>query len=190
VGVTLYKRFCRKCKVITQWYVAHGKCRPCAIAKAARWTKANKAKAAKSRRKWVLANPEKARTIRQKYHIANRSRIYALTKAWRAANPDKVKAQYKRSAKKRTAYQRLKQSGWSQAVWDAAWAQQRGKCPICRRTLRHSGTAHNSAVSDHSHKALRPRGILCRCCNTGIGMFRDNPKTLRNAASYIEAHNG
>lgn len=29
-------------------------------------------------------------------------------------------------------------------------------------------------------------GWLCAQCNTGLGMFRDNPDVLRRAAAYVE----
>lgn len=40
---------------------------------------------------------------------------------------------------------------------------------------------------DHNHKTKRVRGALCGKCNTGLGMFHDNPHLLRFAAKYLEA---
>lgn len=62
---------------------------------------------------------------------------------------------------------------------------QLGVCKIC-------GTAHNPAVKggrlavDHDHGTGAIRGLLCRQCNSGLGMFRDSPDLMRNAIRYLE----
>lgn len=39
---------------------------------------------------------------------------------------------------------------------------------------------------DHCHRTGRFRGMLCSECNKGLGMFQDNPSTMRQAARYLE----
>jgi hypothetical protein len=41
---------------------------------------------------------------------------------------------------------------------------------------------------DHNHATMKFRGVLCRACNTALGLFRDNPDLLRKAAAYVEKH--
>lgn len=38
---------------------------------------------------------------------------------------------------------------------------------------------------DHDHSTGLARGLLCTPCNTGLGMFRDNPVFMQLAAAYI-----
>ncbi len=40
---------------------------------------------------------------------------------------------------------------------------------------------------DHDHRTGAFRGVLCNPCNTGLGLYRDDPQLLRDAASYLEA---
>lgn len=53
-------------------------------------------------------------------------------------------------------------------------------CPICLTS--------NDLVSDHDHVTGYSRERICRCCNAGLGMFKDNAAALRRAARYLEKH--
>ncbi len=39
---------------------------------------------------------------------------------------------------------------------------------------------------DHDHITGKVRGPLCRVCNLGLGMFKENPALLKRALEYIE----
>lgn len=62
--------------------------------------------------------------------------------------------------------------------------QQQGNCAICG--VHGSKTGRKTLLLDHDHVTGRPRALLCHHCNVGIGLFRDNPATLRAAAFYLE----
>jgi hypothetical protein len=57
-----------------------------------------------------------------------------------------------------------------------------GRCTICREVMRENGVC-----VDHDHKTQWVRGLLCRSCNSGLGLFCDDPGRLRAAADYLEA---
>lgn len=60
--------------------------------------------------------------------------------------------------------------------------EQNNKCKIC-------GVEYSSGKRfpvDHCHTTGKVRGILCSNCNTGLGMFKDNPKYLDFAIKYLK----
>lgn len=63
------------------------------------------------------------------------------------------------------------------------------KCAICGSKLPKNSKAKHFVV-DHDHKTGKVRGLLCQCCNFGLGQFQDNIENLKNAIRYLEERNG
>lgn len=57
--------------------------------------------------------------------------------------------------------------------------EQNHLCKICNKHT-------NSLVIDHCHKTNKIRGLLCTQCNTGLGLFKDNPSFLMSAIRYLK----
>ncbi|MFB7420739.1 endonuclease VII domain-containing protein [Streptomyces sp. NPDC056210] len=71
--------------------------------------------------------------------------------------------------------------GLSMEDYEKLLKAQDGACAIC------GGKRKYNLQVDHCHKTEAVRGLLCKSCNKGIlRSARDNPQTLRNAASYLE----
>lgn len=61
------------------------------------------------------------------------------------------------------------------------------KCGICREVGFKMLDCHISGLNvDHCHTTGKVRGLICHNCNRGLGLFRDNPAYLREAALYLE----
>ena len=58
---------------------------------------------------------------------------------------------------------------------------QNGGCAICGKT-------ECRLVVDHNHKTGRPRGLLCGQCNSALGLFGDDAKTILSAAGYLSRY--
>lgn len=52
------------------------------------------------------------------------------------------------------------------------------RCEVCETECK--------VVFDHCHAAEKFRGWLCASCNWALGQVKDNPKTLRALADYLE----
>lgn len=65
--------------------------------------------------------------------------------------------------------------------YDAMLESQSGRCGIC--ASRPDGY---QLYVDHCHKTGAVRGLLCRKCNSGIGMLGDTHESVRRALEYLE----
>lgn len=73
--------------------------------------------------------------------------------------------------------ERRKKYRLTQARYDALWKLQAGCCAICSQP--------NPRNIDHDHETGKVRGLLCRKCNVGLGMFQDDEKRLESAKTYL-----
>lgn len=60
--------------------------------------------------------------------------------------------------------------------------KQNKKCAVCHRPI------DTSAALDHCHITGKPRELLCRKCNVGIGMLQDDTTIVFNAFQYLVKH--
>jgi Recombination endonuclease VII. len=76
---------------------------------------------------------------------------------------------------------RLAKHNLSAAEYEHMLVSQNNQCAICGKFFK-STTPH----IDHDHETGLVRGLLCSKCNTGLGMFKDNPRFLASAIVYLE----
>ena len=58
--------------------------------------------------------------------------------------------------------------------------EQDNTCYICNKS------EWRDLAVDHNHETGEVRRLLCTSCNTGLGLFQDDPKLLKAAADYLE----
>lgn len=66
--------------------------------------------------------------------------------------------------------------------------EQQGRCAICKTEPKPKQPQGGSGglVPDHKHSNPPvPRGMLCHNCNSGLGLFKDCPEILEQAAAYL-----
>jgi hypothetical protein len=70
---------------------------------------------------------------------------------------------------------------FSFAEYQRLYAAQNGRCRICKQKEKKG----RLLSLDHSHKTQEVRGLLCRNCNSGLGLFKDSVKRLKRAIKYL-----
>jgi hypothetical protein len=72
--------------------------------------------------------------------------------------------------------------GWNGVVTQSVIDKFRSTkfCEICQKEL--------PLAIDHCHERNLFRGLLCSACNCAIGLLKDDPKIIKNAARYVAAN--
>jgi hypothetical protein len=155
-----------------------------------------------NRKQYRIDNKEKIRLQDKQYRIDNKEKI-RLTRAspegqeklkkYREDNKEHTAArfkQYRRDNKEhlslldRTA--NFRKRGLSIEQVESLILSQNNRCLCCLNEFigrGHIGTAPNV---DHCHTTGIVRGVVCAKCNKMLGLSKDSPTTLRNAANYLE----
>lgn len=108
----------------------------------------------------------------------NRTSTDGLTAYCRPCHNARGKATYTRLYGSTRNYHLKRRYGITGAEYDAMVEARGGLCALCReRKPEHV---------DHDHLTKQIRGVLCSCCNQGLGNFRDSVATLRTAIDYLE----
>jgi len=120
----------------------------------------------------------------------NRERLAAEQKAYREAHPGHAE-QYRNREESRRRHSELarprhflyKYNITLDELYERMDAQNL-RCAICG-ILRGP-----SLCVDHDHKTRKIRGLLCKKCNTGIGLLGDSADILERAAKYLRDAEG
>jgi hypothetical protein len=101
--------------------------------------------------------------------------------AWRRANPERARETVRRNYAVASRRYHLNQYGITEYQFDFMWVVQKGKCGGCGEPLNPDGTAY----VDHDHATGAIRGLLCRACNSALGLVKDSVATLQGLANYL-----
>lgn len=133
-----------------------------------------------------LKDKEKITEQTRKWKAENKDRAIQKGNEWRKNNVEKVK-EYQRTSNLR------KNFGIGIEEYETLLSEQNGVCAICAQfeTFIHKATGKPARLAvDHCHTSGNVRKLLCKACNNGLGLFRDNPELLIKAADYLKEHNG
>lgn len=132
-----------------------------------------------------------------------RSCVRAVRDEYYGKHPEKWHERLERNAQHRSAwYSRNREREINRMRWNATKRKygvdearyyamlegQGGVCAICRAD--DPGRDNGYFAIEHDHNTNVVRGLVCHPCNVGLGMFGDDPNTMRQAALYIERSRG
>jgi hypothetical protein len=123
------------------------------------WSKAHPG----SSRAWMKAHPEYLKA----WSLAHPGYGQAQTSAWRRAHPEQHKATCRRAV--------LRKYGLTPDAFLEAVSSQSGLCAICHRPP----PAGKPLYVDHDHTSGKVRSLLCRACNTAVGLM-ETSEVLRH----------
>lgn len=131
-----------------------------------------------------LKDKEKINQQTKKWKAENKEKAYLAGKEWRNNNKEKIKG-YQRTTNLRRNF------GIEVEEYEEMLKKQKGVCAICEQpeTFIHKATNQIARLAvDHCHTKGHVRKLLCKACNNGLGLFRDNPELLIKAADYLKEH--
>jgi hypothetical protein len=130
---------------------------------------------ARRRRRWATDPDYRARKLAEsRRSIERRRRKARRDPTYRARLRDAKRTNARRS------FLKVKY-GISLEDYDAMLARQGGVCAACKNKKRRS----ERLCVDHCHVTGKVRGLLCRNCNVGLGLFRDDADLVEAAAAYL-----
>lgn len=112
-----------------------------------------------------------------KYREENKATLAAKQKLRNQAHYTSNKAKYRQKNKA----QSLKRYGLTEEALAAILERQGQQCPICERFLAFPTVR----AIDHCHVTGSVRGVLCRRCNTALGLLEESPANLERALEYL-----
>lgn len=119
----------------------------------------------------------KGKNVRKKINQSDAQK----ERVWEYNNTSKNTQKYYKNNPQKYLEYRLQKYNLSLDQYTRLLQEQNNCCKICCANI--SDDNH----IDHCHLTGNVRGLLCRSCNTGLGLFKDNPMFLKNAITYLGA---
>jgi hypothetical protein len=105
---------------------------------------------------------------------------------------EKYLAEMKKRREEQQAKKKRRDSRWlaiysmyglTREQWQVIYNKQNGSCAICGKSQDELGY---KLQIDYDHGTGKVRGLLCKKCNLGIGMFGEDVENINKAIRYLE----
>ena len=139
-----------------------------------------------TQRKYRETHVEKCREMGRTYRETHREQYLETKRKYREAHREQLCALARKEYKEHPERAKIRKLKYKYGVLDGGkqLLAERGEvCQLC-------GKEENPLSIDHNHITGVVRGLLCKTCNVGLGMFHDDPALLRKAADYCNGGKG
>jgi hypothetical protein len=117
----------------------------------------------------------------RRYRLLNKEKLKQNHLRHRVTHSERIRARHF-----------LKKYGITLEERNRIFVSQEGKCGICRKELdmdTHGGASNKPNV-DHCHQTGKVRGILCKHCNTALGVLGDSEQGILRVLAYLRKADG
>ncbi len=130
--------------------------------------------------------------IREKgitYYASHKELCTQATVKWREKNRERYLAYHRKESKESQRVRRHRYADFGITIedYDDMYIQQGGCCATCGI---HQSELDSRLAVDHCHDTSVVRGLLCKRCNQGIGLFNDDTELFGNIIKYLERKGG
>lgn len=135
-------------------------------------------------KKHRLLHKEERQEYERQYYLNHKEKKREQQKKYRSLHKDEIK----KRAKERYEKNRndLTKYGITLEEYNNLLITQKNECKICHKHITQSKYAFDV---DHEHSTGIIRGLLCRQCNTALGLFKEDTEILLNAIIYLGGKN-
>jgi hypothetical protein len=153
-----------------------------------KWEQKNTEKISSRMKLWHKNHPDYRRKYAKKWKKQNPGYKQAYMKSWKERYPERYAKAMREDAWKQLG---IDMKLWSYEHYLQMLKDQKGSCRGCGKgmvAIKPPGsTGFSVAHVDHNHITGKVRCLLCRECNTALGLLCDNTNTLKNLAAMLEA---
>jgi hypothetical protein len=137
----------------------------------------------KNAKLWTNKNLEKSKLSKKAYYSSHKKQELNRAKKRRKEHPEIFK-KWREEHRYYTKNWHLKKNyGITLVQYNEMLIAQNGTCIICKRE---EIDKNKSLAVDHDHQTGKVRGLLCRRCNTVLGLLNENPEIFNTFINYLK----
>ncbi len=136
-------------------------------------------------KQYRLENKEKLNDKKKQYRLENKEKISEQNKKYYLENKEKVKElrKFKYCPRRQRENNLIRKYDITLDDYNKMLQEQNGCCAIC--FVKAENTKNKVLVVDHNHLTGEVRKLLCKACNTSLGLLKESQEIIANLSRYL-----